>query len=209
MGNWLKQFTVWIIHNLDSSLVFVAFQDLLCLKNLKDDCSWLTAHLEEKTKALELLRGENQELRTQYEDMRAKANNVEAENKTLIDRCNFQKMKDYERLNEVQIHVTSRVVLISAMSSFCNSHYLFHQVNASYKGILNKFKASALQKLARQQVDGVVRQSDPGAEHYIETTIPKTCTHRREYRGSNFMLFNDGCHEYYDSSKLKILMVLF
>ncbi|KAI3499499.1 hypothetical protein L1887_35300 [Cichorium endivia] len=60
-----------------------------------DECSWLTAHLEEKTKALELLIGENQELRTQYEDMRAKANNVEAENKTLIDRWNLQKIEGF------------------------------------------------------------------------------------------------------------------
>ncbi|CAI9280466.1 unnamed protein product [Lactuca saligna] len=122
------------------------------ISQARDECSRLTALLEEKTKALKLLIGENQDLRTQYEDMRAKANNVEAENKTLIDRWNLQKMKDSERFNEV---------------------------NALYQDILNKLKASGLEQLARTQIDGVVRQSEQGAEHYIETTtIPKTCTHR-------------------------------
>lgn len=71
----------------------------------RDECYRLTALLEEKTKALELLISENKELRVQYEEMRAKANNAEAENKALVDRWNIQKMEDSERLNEVLLFV--------------------------------------------------------------------------------------------------------
>lgn len=107
------------------------------LSQARDECSRLTALLEEKSKALELLIGENQELRAQYEEMRARANNAEAENKTLVDRWNLQKMKDSERLNEA---------------------------NALYEDLLGKLKASGLEPLARQQIDGVVRRSEDGAE---------------------------------------------
>ena len=61
----------------------------------------MVALLDEKTKALELLIGENKELRSQYEEMRTRAINAEAENKTLVDRWMLQKMQDAERLNEV------------------------------------------------------------------------------------------------------------
>ena len=67
----------------------------------RDECSRLTSLLEEKTKALELLISENKELRVHYEEMRAKANNAEAEIKALVDRWNIQKMEDFARLNEV------------------------------------------------------------------------------------------------------------
>ena len=57
--------------------------------------------LEEKTQALELVISENQELKTQFDEMTVRAKNAEAENKTLIDRWMLQKMQDAERLNEV------------------------------------------------------------------------------------------------------------
>ncbi|PWA77675.1 WD40 domain-containing protein [Artemisia annua] len=117
----------------------------------RDECSHLTMLLEEKTKALELLISENKEFRAQYEEMRAKANNAETENKTLVDRWNMQKMEDSERLNEV---------------------------TALYEDLLNKLKASGLEQLARQQVDAVVRQSEKGALKFVESFIPKTCKHR-------------------------------
>ncbi|KAI3759448.1 hypothetical protein L6452_07278 [Arctium lappa] len=121
------------------------------LSQARDECSRLTALLEEKTKALELLIGENKELKAKYEEMRARANNAEAENKTLVDRWNLQKMKDAERLNEA---------------------------NALYEDLLGKLKASGLEQLARQQIDGVVRRSEEGAEYYVESIIPKICKHR-------------------------------
>ena len=67
----------------------------------RNECSRLSALLEEKTKALELLIGENKDLKSQYEEMRSRAINAETENKTLIDRWMLQKMQDAERLNEV------------------------------------------------------------------------------------------------------------
>lgn len=61
----------------------------------------LKEDLEEKVKAFELVVSENKEIRAQLEQMTAKAKNVEAENKMLIDKLMLQKMQDAERLNEV------------------------------------------------------------------------------------------------------------
>lgn len=57
--------------------------------------------LEEKIKALELLVSENTELKTQLEKKTKEAKNAEAENTLLVDRWMLEKMKDAERLNEV------------------------------------------------------------------------------------------------------------
>lgn len=118
---------------------------------LRDECSELKALLDEKTKALELVTSENLELKKQLEEMILKAKNAEAENKMLVDRWMLQKMQDAERLNEV---------------------------NALYEDMLDQFKASGIQQLARQQVDGVVRQSEEGAEYFVESTIPTACENR-------------------------------
>lgn len=67
----------------------------------RDECSHLTELLAEKTKGLELLMAEHQDLKAQLEAMTLRANNAEAENKTLVDRWMLQKMQDAERLNEV------------------------------------------------------------------------------------------------------------
>lgn len=67
----------------------------------RDECSGLAAALEEKTKALELLISEHQEVKGQLEAATLKAENALAENKMLIDRWMLEKMKDAERLNEV------------------------------------------------------------------------------------------------------------
>lgn len=121
------------------------------LTQARDECSRLTALLEEKTKALELIIGENQELRAQFEEMKVRANNAEAENKMLVDRWMLQKMQDAERLNEA---------------------------NALYEDMLDRIKASGIEQLARQQVDGIVRHSEEGAEYYVESTIPSAFKHR-------------------------------
>ncbi|XP_059657222.1 autophagy-related protein 16 isoform X2 [Cornus florida] len=121
------------------------------LNNARDECSHLTIDLEEKTKCLELVTSENQELKTQLEEMITKAKNAEAENKMLIDRWMLSKMQDAERLNEA---------------------------NAIYGEMLDRVKASSIEQLARQQVDGVVRRSEEGAEYYVESTIPNACKHK-------------------------------
>lgn len=117
----------------------------------RDERSRLTACLEEKSKALELLMSEHQSLKEQLEATTLRASNAEAENKMLIDRWMLQKMKDAERLNDA---------------------------NAVYGDILDKLKVSSIEQLARQQVDGVVRLSEEGAEYYIESPIPTTCRQR-------------------------------
>lgn len=121
------------------------------LNQARDECSRLTELLEEKTKGLELLMTEHQDLKAQLEAMTLRANTAEAENKTLVDRWMLQKMQDAERLNEA---------------------------NSLYEDMLDKVKSASITKLARQQVDGVVRQSEDGAEFYVESSIPSTCKQR-------------------------------
>lgn len=70
--------------------------------NGRDECSRLSALLEEKTQALEVMMSEHQEIKAQLEAATARANNAEAENKVLVDRWMLQKMQDAERLNEVR-----------------------------------------------------------------------------------------------------------
>ncbi|KAF2293244.1 hypothetical protein GH714_040602 [Hevea brasiliensis] len=114
-----------------------------------DECSQLKAALEEKIKALELVVSENHSLRKQLEQMTVKAKNAEAENKMLVDRWMLQKMQDAEPY-----------------------------ANALYEEMIDRLKASGLEKLAQQQVDGVVRQSEDGAEYFVESTIPTACRHK-------------------------------
>ncbi|KAM5571835.1 autophagy-related protein 16 [Rosa sericea] len=121
------------------------------LTEKRDECSQLKAELEKKIQALELVMSENNEIRAQLEEMTVRAKNAEAENKVLIDRWMLEKMKDAERLNEA---------------------------NAAYEDMLERIRASGLQKLAMQQVDGVVRQSEEGAEYFVESTNPTTCKNR-------------------------------
>lgn len=121
------------------------------LTQIRDECSQLKTDLEEKINALALVVSENQQIRAQLEEMTIKAKNAEAENKMLIDRWMLQKMQDAERLNEA---------------------------NALYEDMIDRLKASGLEKLARQQVDGVVRRSEEGAEFFAESTVPSTCKHK-------------------------------
>lgn len=121
------------------------------LSQKREEFDRLTAMLEEKTAALELLINEHQDLKAQLEAERVRADTAEAENKMLVDRWMLEKMKDAERLNEA---------------------------NAIYEGLLDQIKASSIEQLARQQVDGVVRQSEEGAEYYAESVIPSTCKQR-------------------------------
>ncbi|KAG9156563.1 hypothetical protein Leryth_006533 [Lithospermum erythrorhizon] len=121
------------------------------LTEARDECTRLSTLLEEKINALELLMSEHNDLKGQFEAMTVRAESAEAENKNLIDRWMLQKMKDAERLNEV---------------------------NAIYEDMLGKMKASSIQQLARQQVDGIIRQSEDGAEFFMESTIPTTCKQR-------------------------------
>ncbi|GAA0138616.1 hypothetical protein LIER_00327 [Lithospermum erythrorhizon] len=121
------------------------------LTEARDECTRLSTLLEHKIKALELLMTEHNVLKAHFQAMTVRAETAEAENKNLIDRWMLQKMKDAERLNEV---------------------------NAIYEDMLGKMKATSIQQLARQQVDGIIRQSEDGAEFFMESTIPTTCKQR-------------------------------
>ncbi|KAK6924753.1 Anaphase-promoting complex subunit 4, WD40 domain [Dillenia turbinata] len=83
--------------------------------------------------------------------MTAKVKSTEEENKMLVDRWMLQRMQDAERLNEA---------------------------NALYKDMIDQLKASTLQQLAQQQVDGVIRHSEDGAEYLVESSVPTACKNR-------------------------------
>ncbi|CAJ2664268.1 unnamed protein product [Trifolium pratense] len=141
------------------------------LTELRDECCQLKTDLEQKVKEVELLLGENSELKAHLEQMTIKANAAEAENKMLIDRWMLEKMKDAERLNEA---------------------------NALYEDMVQRLKASGLEQLAREQVDGIVRRSEEGAEFFSESDIPSNCKYRLNAHegGCASLLFE------YNSSKL-------
>lgn len=65
------------------------------------------AEFEEKTRAVDLVVGENMEMTRQPEEITLKAKNAEPENKMLIDCWMLQKMQDAERLNEVRCFCSS------------------------------------------------------------------------------------------------------
>ncbi|CAJ2644490.1 protein tipD-like [Trifolium pratense] len=121
------------------------------LTEARDECMQLKKDLEDKIKSLELILSENAELKTQLEQMTIRAKNAETENKTLVDRMMLEKMKDAEQLNEA---------------------------NQLYDDMIKQLKASGLEKLARQQIDGIVRRSEEGANIFLESNIPSTCKHR-------------------------------
>ncbi|KAF8399820.1 hypothetical protein HHK36_015692 [Tetracentron sinense] len=117
----------------------------------REENSRLKEILVEKTKAIDLVVNKNQTLTAQLEEMAVKAKNAEAENKMLIDRWMLQKMQDAERLNEA---------------------------NAIYEDMVDRLKVNNLEQLSRQQVDGVVRQSEAGAEYFLESSFPSACNRK-------------------------------
>ncbi|CDP15088.1 unnamed protein product [Coffea canephora] len=117
------------------------------LAQLREECSRLNALLAEKTEALELIMTEHNDLKTQLEAATVRADDLEAENKMLIDRWMLQKMQEAEHLNEA---------------------------NATFEDMMNKTKASSIEQLARRQVDGVVRLREED-EYCMESTVPSIC----------------------------------
>ncbi|XP_020597009.1 autophagy-related protein 16 [Phalaenopsis equestris] len=115
----------------------------------REENSKLRECLDGKTKALDLAVSENQSLKVQLEDVMQKLREAEAESKNLIDRWMLEKMKDAEKLNEV---------------------------NALYEEMMQQLKVSSIEQLARQQVDGVVRQREAGHDD-VESVVPSTCKH--------------------------------
>ncbi|KAG8475850.1 hypothetical protein CXB51_032724 [Gossypium anomalum] len=104
-----------------------------------------------RVRALELVLSEYKELKAQLEQLTIRATNAEAENKRLVNLWMLHKMQDAERLNEA---------------------------NALYEDMTERLKASGLEKLAREQVDGIVRRSEEGAEFFAESTVPSVCKDR-------------------------------
>ncbi|CAL9768468.1 unnamed protein product [Musa acuminata subsp. burmannicoides] len=127
------------------------------INNLQNDISLareenlqIKQDLDEKTKALDLLMSENQSLKAQLEEIRLKLKKTETENKDLIDRWMLEKMNSAEKLNEV---------------------------NAMYEDMMQQLKVSSIEQLARQQVDGIVRQREAGYVDHVESTVPSSCKH--------------------------------
>lgn len=53
-----------------------------------------------------------------------------------------------------------------------------YEANALYEDMTERLKASGLEKLAQEQVDGIVRRSEEGAEFFVESTVPSVCKDR-------------------------------
>ncbi|RWW06384.1 hypothetical protein BHE74_00004165, partial [Ensete ventricosum] len=51
------------------------------------------------------------------------------------------------------------------------------QVNAMYEDMMQQLKVSSIEQLARQQVDGIVRQREAGYVDHVESTVPSSCKH--------------------------------
>ncbi|CAL5198166.1 unnamed protein product [Lathyrus oleraceus] len=121
------------------------------LTELRDECAQLKTDLEQKIQEVVLVVSENSQLKSQLKEMTTTANKAEAENKMLIDRWMLEKMKDAERINEA---------------------------NALYEDMVQRLRASGLEQLAREQVDGIVRRSEEGADFFSESDIPSMCKYR-------------------------------
>ncbi|CAM6129229.1 unnamed protein product [Calypogeia fissa] len=102
-------------------------------------------------KALDVAEHERTNLKLQVEELEAKLSKAQTDNKMLLDRIMQQKLQDAERLNEA---------------------------NAMYEDMMERLKATRLDELAKQQVDGIVRQSEAGAELYVDSGIPSRVRHR-------------------------------
>ncbi|BBN17899.1 protein MpATG16 [Marchantia polymorpha subsp. ruderalis] len=100
--------------------------------------------------AINTLNFERTELKLQILELESKLSKAELDNKMLVDRWMEQKMQDAERLNEA---------------------------NAMYEDMMERLKSSRLEELARQQVDGIVRHSEAGAEFYVGSGIPTHVRH--------------------------------
>ncbi|KAF3792744.1 Autophagy-related protein 16 [Nymphaea thermarum] len=145
------------------------------LKKEREESSRLKIILEERSKALDLVIGENQALRERLDDAIQKAKKVESENKMLIDRWMAEKMQHAEQLNEVAqasgLFARSIVLRLSILISL----FKLVQANALYEDLSNRLRASSLEQLALQQVDGVVRQSEAVSADFVSSAIPSTC----------------------------------
>ncbi|KAG0461143.1 hypothetical protein HPP92_021440 [Vanilla planifolia] len=117
----------------------------------QEENSQLKECLDEKTEALVLVLTENHSLQSQMKDVMQKLNDAQAENKNLIDRWMLEKMKDAEKLNEV---------------------------NALYEEMMQQLKVSSIEQLARLKADGVVRQREAGyCDDVPDSAIPSACKH--------------------------------
>ncbi|XP_020253319.1 autophagy-related protein 16 isoform X1 [Asparagus officinalis] len=121
------------------------------LAQTREENCQLKESLDEKTKGLDLCISENHSLRAQLAEVQLKLKNAEADNKNLIDRWMLEKMKDAEKLNEA---------------------------NSMYEDMMQRLKVSSIEQLARQQVDGVVRQREAGYyDNFSESSLPSTLKH--------------------------------
>lgn len=102
------------------------------------------SELEEKIRAVDIADNERLSLRKRVEELEQELSTTVADNKYLVDRWMLLKMQESERMNEA---------------------------NAMYADMLERQKAGRLQELARQQVDGIVRNAELGADRYVESGL--------------------------------------
>ncbi|KAK1314604.1 hypothetical protein QJS10_CPA06g01263 [Acorus calamus] len=120
------------------------------IEQKRDECSQLKESLDEKTKALDVVLSENHALKAQLEELMINVRNTDAENKLLVDRIMSEKLEAAEKINEISM---------------------------MYEDLRVRCQINSIEQLARQHVDGVIRQNEFGFEDLVESTVPSVCKH--------------------------------
>ncbi|GBG72542.1 hypothetical protein CBR_g12113 [Chara braunii] len=123
--------------------VVVNLQESLAVADAKVD--YLEGALKEKTNAVELTSMEAEAALRERIEVEEKLRIAEAENRSFVDKLMEFKLKEAEKINEL---------------------------NAMYEDMVKQFQRTQLQELARRSVDGVVRRSEDMAEDFMPSGLP-------------------------------------
>lgn len=79
-----------------------------------------------------------------------------------------------------------------------------------YEEMLQRLKVTGIEQLAREQVDGVVRQREAGYEEFAEPSIPSTCRHtitRAHEGGCGSLQFEPSSHKLVSGGQDKLVKI--
>ncbi|TYJ05991.1 hypothetical protein E1A91_A12G202100v1 [Gossypium mustelinum] len=129
----------------------------------------LKAFLQEKETAMAELEKELTQTRDEYSQLK-----TDFEEKV---RALELLLSEYKELKAQLEQLTIRATNAEAENKRLDAE-LLNVANALYEDMTERLKASGLEKLAQEQVDGIVRRSEEGAEFFAESTVPSVCKDR-------------------------------
>ncbi|KAB2053579.1 hypothetical protein ES319_A12G196800v1 [Gossypium barbadense] len=129
----------------------------------------LKAFLQEKETAMAELEKELTQTRDEYSQLK-----TDFEEKV---RALELLLSEYKELKALLEQLTIRATNAEAENKRLDAE-LLNVANALYEDMTERLKASGLEKLAQEQVDGIVRRSEEGAEFFAESTVPSVCKDR-------------------------------